>query len=206
MPGVAFADSVAVANYTAAPLTFHLYGADAINARGGGLSVRRRTDTQTDMGTWIELPYPELTVPARGASVVPFTILPPPQATPGDHVGGIVAEETQGTTSRSIPLPITVLQAVGVHVYSSVVGPLQSQLAVGRMSLSLGSSVATQFGGSGGRSRPVHRRQSGLTRSSRRSPPSKTDDTVGHSRPTNPHDRSTSPRQCVGLRGRTSPG
>jgi len=147
-PGEAYADSVTVANYTAAPLTFHLYGADAINARGGGLSVRRRTDTQTDIGKWIKLPYPELTVPARSASIVPFTILPPPQATPGDHVGGIVAEETHGTTSRSGSVPITVLQAVGVRIYGRVVGPLHPRLAVGHMSLSLGNSVAMQFGGS----------------------------------------------------------
>jgi len=148
MPGVRYADSLTVANYTGAPLTFHLYGADAINARGGGLSVRRRTDTQTDMGKWIKLPYPELTVAARSSTVVPFTILPPPRANPGDHVGGIVAEETQGTASHSGSVPITVLEAVGVRVYGRVVGPLHPQLAVEHATLSLKSSGATQFGGS----------------------------------------------------------
>jgi hypothetical protein len=147
-PGKVYADSVTVANYTTAPLTFHLYGADAINARGGGLSVRRRTDVQTDIGKWIRLPYPELTVPARSATVVPFSILPPPQASPGDHVGGIVAEQTKGVTSRAGSVPITVLQAVGVRVYGRVVGPLNPRLAVRHTSLSLGNSVATQFGGS----------------------------------------------------------
>jgi len=148
MPGKVYADSVTVANYTTAPLTFHLYGADAFNARGGGLSVRRRTDVQTDIGKWIRLPFPELTVPARSATVVPFSILPPPQASPGDHVGGIVAEQTQGVTSRAGSVPITVLQAVGVRVYGRVVGPLHPRSAVRHMSLSLGNSVASQFGGS----------------------------------------------------------
>jgi len=148
MPGKAYADSVTVANYTSGALTFHLYGADAINARGGGLSVKRRTDTQTDMGRWIKLPTPELTVPARSASIVPFTILPPPDASPGDHVGGIVAEQTQGVTSHAGSVPITVLQAVGVRVYGRVVGPLHPRLALGPTSLSVQSSVATEFGGS----------------------------------------------------------
>ena len=40
------------------------------------------------------------------------------------------------------------LQAVGVRVYGRVVGPLHPRLAVGHLSLSLGSSVATQFDGS----------------------------------------------------------
>jgi hypothetical protein len=144
-PGKPYTDSVTVANYTAASLTFHLYGADAINTAGGGLSLRRRTDVQTDIGKWITLPYSQLTVPARSAAVVPFTILPPAQASPGDHVGGIVAEETQGTTSKAGSIPITVIQAVGVRVYGRVVGALSPGLDVRRLSLTAATSASTQI-------------------------------------------------------------
>lgn len=146
-PGKPYSDSVTVANYTSAPLTFHLYGSDAFNTPGGGLSLRRRTDAQVDMGTWIKLPFSELTVPARSFTPVPFTILPPPQATPGDHVGGIVAEQTQGTTSNAGSVPITVVLAVGVRVYGRVVGPLNSALAIRHMSLAVHNSVGSEFGG-----------------------------------------------------------
>lgn len=148
MPGKVSADTLTVANYTTAPITFHLYGADAFNTRDGGLSVRRRTDPKLDIGKWITLPYSELTVRARSAAVVPFSIRPPPQATPGDHVGGIVAEQTKGTTSKAGSVPITVVQAVGVRVYGRVVGPLHPKLTLGQTSLALKSSSATQFGGS----------------------------------------------------------
>jgi hypothetical protein len=147
MPGTSYADSVTVANYTTTPLTFHLYGSDAFNAPGGGLSLRRRTDVRKDIGGWIRLPYPELTVPARAYSVVPFTIVTPRQASPGDHVGGIVAEETQGTTSYAGSVPITVVQAVGVRVYGRVVGPLHPRLVLRELSLSVMSSAVTEFGG-----------------------------------------------------------
>jgi hypothetical protein len=146
-PGKPYVDSVTVANYTADPLTFHLYGADAINTPGGGLSLRRRTDVQEDMGKWITLPYSLLTVPPHTYSVVPFVIVPPRQAVPGDHVGGIVAEETQGTTSRAGSTQITVVQAVGVRVYGRVVGTLQPSLSLRQVSLSVRTSTATQFGG-----------------------------------------------------------
>jgi hypothetical protein len=146
-PGKPYVDSVTVANYTQEALTFHLYGADAINTPGGGLSLRRRTDVQRDIGQWITLPYKLLTVPPRSYSVVPFAIVPPPEALPGDHVGGIVAEDTQGTTSHSGSTPITVLQAVGVRVYGRVVGPLQPRLSLRQVSLSVKTSAATQFGG-----------------------------------------------------------
>ena len=149
-PGKVYVDSVTVANYTAAPLTFHIYGSDAINTSGGGLSLRRRTDVQKDIGKWISLPYSLLTVPANSSKEVPFAILTPPQATPGDHVGGIVAEQTKGTTSQSGSVPITVIQAVGVRVYGRVIGPLHPGLSLRQVTLSLNSSAATQFGGSVG--------------------------------------------------------
>ena len=146
-PDKAYSDSVTVANYTRRPLTFNLYGSDVFNTPGGGLSLRRRTDTQVDLGKWITLPYRQLSVPARSYSIVPFTILPPSQASPGDYVGGIVAEETQGTTSHAGSVPITVVQAVGVRIYARVVGPLHPQLSIGGTSLSVRHTVASQFGG-----------------------------------------------------------
>jgi hypothetical protein len=146
-PGKAYSDSVTVANYTRAALTFNLYGSDAFNTPGGGLSLRRRTDTQVDLGRWITLPYRQLSVPARSYSIVPFTILAPSQAAPGDYVGGIVAEETQGTTSHAGSVPITVLQAVGVRIYARVVGPLHPELTIGGTSLAVRHTVASQFGG-----------------------------------------------------------
>jgi hypothetical protein len=149
-PGKPYVDSVTVANYTAAPLTFHVYGSDAINTAGGGLSLRRRTDVQTDIGKWIALPYSELTVPARTSTEVPFSILTPPNATPGDHVGGIVAEEAQGTRSRAGSIPITVVQAVGVRIYGRVAGPLRPGLSLRQVSLSVKTSAVTQFGGTVG--------------------------------------------------------
>jgi hypothetical protein len=148
VPGKTYFDAVTVANLTANPLTFHLYAADAINTPGGGLSLRRRTDVQRDIGNWIKLPYSMLTVRPRGAIVVPYTITPPVQASPGDHVGGIVAEDTQGITSQSGSIPITVVQAVGVRIYGRVSGPLDPKVSIAGLSLTVNRSVASQFGGS----------------------------------------------------------
>jgi hypothetical protein len=146
-PGKAYDDSVTVANYTTAPLTFNLYGADAVNTAGDGLSLRRRTDSQVAMGQWIHLPYSRLVVPAHGASTVPFSILPPARATPGDYLGGIVAEGTQGVTSPHGSVPITVIQAVGVRVYGRVVGVLHPRLELSKVSLTATNSAVAQLGG-----------------------------------------------------------
>jgi hypothetical protein len=147
-PGKVYSDSVTVSNYTAAPLTFNLYASDAFNTPGGGLSLRRRTDPQVDIGKWIKLPAATLTVPAHMQSVVPFTITPPPKATPGDHVGGIVAEQTQGTTANHGSVPVTVIQAVAVRVYARVRGPLHPRLTVRKTSMTVSRPTSSEFGGS----------------------------------------------------------
>jgi hypothetical protein len=147
-PGKSYLDSVTIVNYTAAPLTFNLYGSDAFNTPGGGLSLRRRTDPQVDIGKWIKLPESRLTVGAHSQSVVPFAILPPMKATPGDHVGGIVAEQTQGTTAQEGAIPVTVIQAVAVRVYARVRGPLHPRLTERKTSLALSRPTSSEFGGS----------------------------------------------------------
>ena len=108
------------------------------------LSLRPRTAVQQDIGAWIHLPYSTLSVPPHGATEVPFTIDPPQQAAPGDHVGGIVAENIQGTTSKSGSVPVTVIQAVGVRVYGRVVGPLHPGLTLPQLSLLVRRVVATE--------------------------------------------------------------
>jgi archaellum component FlaF (FlaF/FlaG flagellin family) len=147
-PGKVYVDSVTVTNYTSAPLTFNLYGADAVNTAGDGLSLRRRTDVQIAMGRWIKLPYARLTVPAQRETVVPFSILPPPHTVSGEYLGGIVAEDTQGTTSRRGTVPITIIQAVGVRIYGRVAGPLHPKIALSHLSMNVTNSLAAQFGGS----------------------------------------------------------
>lgn len=146
-PGKKYSDSVTVANYTTAPLTFNIYASDAFNTPGGGLSLRRRTDPQVSIGKWIKLPVSRLTVPAHDQTVVPFTILPPLKATPGDHVGGIVAEQTRGTTSEQGAIPVTVIQAVAVRVYGRVRGPLTPRLALSKTSMNIVRTTTSDLGG-----------------------------------------------------------
>lgn len=146
-PGTATFGSVTVDNFTEAPLTVDLYAADAFNTSDGALSLRRQIDPQYGIGRWLHLATSLLVVPPRGAAAVPFVIVTPRNATPGDHVGGIVAEETTGTRARAGSVPITVLEAVGVRIYAQVRGPLRPKLSISHASMTLERPLASQFGG-----------------------------------------------------------
>jgi hypothetical protein len=146
-PGVQAADSVTVVNLTSKPMVLKLFAADAYTTRVGGFGIRPDYAPKLQMGEWIHLPVSSVAVPAEEGVLIPFSYNPPANASPGDHAGGIVAEETQGATSKHGSVAITVLQAVGARVYGRVAGPLHPDLSVVSTSITTTSSIAGEFGG-----------------------------------------------------------
>ena len=155
-PGMTTGDSVTITNLSAATQSFDLYAADAFNTPGGGLSLRRQNDPVEGIGAWIHLGHSAVTVPPHTNVDIGFLIVVPPDATPGDHVGGIVAEQTVGTQSKHGNVPVTVIQAVGVRVLGRVQGPLTPKLTVAPPTLTVHSSTGTYFGGSADAVASVH--------------------------------------------------
>ncbi|MEU9194181.1 WxL protein peptidoglycan domain-containing protein [Streptomyces hundungensis] len=138
-PGTTLDDRVTVANKTAAPLSFRLYGADAYNTeRDGGFAVRTEKERQTGVGAWAKPDRATLTVPAHSSVTVPFTITVPPDAEPGDHVGALVALDDRVARGSGADgkVAVGIQQAVGARVYLRVGGPTVPALAVEDVSLS----------------------------------------------------------------------
>jgi hypothetical protein len=146
-PGVIYQDSVSVTNKTAQPLNFDLYAADAYNTVEGGFALRTQNQPKLDMGAWIHLPVSNVTVAAHSVEIVPFFILPPSDATPGDHTGGIVALNTIPEVSSSGALSVRQLQAVGTRVYGRVKGPITPSLSVTHIQVVTHTGVVGLLGG-----------------------------------------------------------
>ncbi|MEU8619846.1 DUF916 domain-containing protein [Streptomyces sp. NPDC048623] len=138
-PGTTLTDKVTVANKTAGPLTFLLYGADAYNTeRDGGFAVRTRQERQTGAGAWIRPARARVTVPPRSAVTVPYTLTVPADAEPGDHPGAVVALDeriAKGGSGRDA-LALGVQRAVAARVYLRVGGPTVPALSVEDVTLS----------------------------------------------------------------------
>ncbi len=148
VPGETTDDSVTISNLSAGPLSFELFAADAFNTPGGGLSLRRKVDPVEGIGAWIHLAHSAVIVPAHASAAIPFVVVVPTNATPGDHVGGIVAEETTGTPSSQGSVPVNVVQAVGVRVYGRVTGPLVTHLGVSKPHVAVDGTTGALFGSS----------------------------------------------------------
>ena len=141
-PGARFPnDAFAVLNYGNQPLSVHVYANDAIDTASGGFDLKTAGTAPTDIGGWLhlDLKTPYVTVPPAGADgtpgrvVVTFHLAVPALATPGDHVGGVVAGVVSPSTDKN-GNRINVEQRVGLRVYLRVPGALRAQMSVTNVS------------------------------------------------------------------------
>ncbi|EFL15191.1 DUF916 domain-containing protein [Streptomyces sp. C] len=133
--GTSVSDSATIVNSSDKELTFRVFATDAMNTPSGGAFALLPVQTKPkDVGAWVAL-APEaaatVTVPPRGRKDVPFTVRVPQDAVPGDHVGGIVAlnTEVEGVRKEG-KVQVGVQRQVGARMYFRVPGPLTPGLTV----------------------------------------------------------------------------
>jgi WxL Interacting Protein, peptidoglycan binding domain len=133
-PGEVFGDTVAVSNLGDAPVRFALYATDATTAEGAAFALLREEDEPIDVGTWIRLAAEEYEVPAGTRIDVPFSLTVPADASPGDHVGAIVAQPLIGSAAANEdPVNLDIRLRIGARVYVRVDGPARPDLRIERL-------------------------------------------------------------------------
>ncbi len=128
-PGGQAADRVTLFNYADHATAFQLYANDALDTAEGQLDLKRFDQRPTDAGSWIKLEQAAVVVPASSAVVVPFVVIVPKGASPGDHAAGILAA-IRGSTTTATGQRVAVEHRVGVPLYVRVAGPLHPHLAI----------------------------------------------------------------------------
>ncbi|MET9607910.1 DUF916 domain-containing protein [Streptomyces sp. NPDC006512] len=148
--GTTVSDSATILNSSDKELTFQVFATDAMNTPSGGAFALLPVDAKPkDVGAWTVL-APEaattVTVPPKGRKDVPFTVKVPADATPGDHVGGIVALNTavEGV-QREGKVQVGVKRSVGARLYFRVPGPVAAGLSVEDVRVSRSAPVLPWF-------------------------------------------------------------
>jgi hypothetical protein len=126
-PGETLIDFVGVSNFGTAPITVELYASDAYTTETGTFDLLPSGEDPIDVGSWIGFNEPHLTIAPQTRLDVPFALTVPADATPGDHVGGIVAAVTETATDAS-GNEIQVERRVGARVHLRVTGELDPAL------------------------------------------------------------------------------
>ncbi|MFC3494708.1 WxL protein peptidoglycan domain-containing protein [Glycomyces rhizosphaerae] len=126
-PGETVIDFVGVSNFSTEPITLRLYASDAYTTDTGAFDLLPADQEPVDVGSWIGFNEQTLTVPSETRLDVPFALTVPADATPGDHVGGIVAAVTEATDANGTEMLVE--RRVGARVHLRVSGELDPNLA-----------------------------------------------------------------------------
>lgn len=151
-PGSTLQDGLAITNATDKDLTFDVFGADAYNTpKDGQFALRGYGTAMTGVGSWVRPGFPDVSVPAHTATVVPVTIAIPADATPGDHIGGISARDTrpEGTRQQG-DVVVDIMKVVSARLYLHVDGAAVGGLTVTGLRVSAPSPFPAYLGNSSG--------------------------------------------------------
>jgi hypothetical protein len=128
-PGAELDDAVTLFNYSNVQLNFTVYGTDAYNNEDGAFDLLTTEQEPSDVGSWITVIQENVTVPARSQVTLPVTLKVPADASPGDHVGAIVASSVAQGTGPDGKI-VNLDRRTGSRVYLRVDGPLNPELVV----------------------------------------------------------------------------
>ncbi|SFR82626.1 dihydroorotate dehydrogenase (fumarate) [Agromyces sp. CF514] len=127
-PGQRVEDHFSVTNTGTAAQTFTVLGTDAFNDSDGDFALLPTVEEPTLAGTWIRFENGanriQFDLGPGETRLLPFSLELPAEATPGDHVGGLVA---------SVVTPgeqVTLDRRVATRLYVRVSGQLQPALNV----------------------------------------------------------------------------
>ncbi len=137
-PGTQLVDAVIVTNRGDVPATFTISAADALNdPDSGALGLSGNAQAASDAGSWITTSVDEITLDPGNQASIPFSIVIPSDATPGNHLAGIVA--TLGAATQDEPAPLQ--QRVAARVYLTVLGEIASSVSISNITTEYSTSL-----------------------------------------------------------------
>ncbi|MEE6263811.1 WxL protein peptidoglycan domain-containing protein [Plantactinospora sonchi] len=140
-PGGTIDDAMMVANRGPVPLNLAVYAADGFTTDAGQLDLFTKDRKSVAVGAWVQADQATVTIQPGKTAKVPFRISVPANATPGDHVGGILTSLTQPDQAEGI----NVDRRLGIRIKLRVGGELAPHLAVENLHVSY-AGTANPFG------------------------------------------------------------
>jgi hypothetical protein len=118
-PGETVTEHLLVRNLSPFAVTFHLTAADGYFTKTGRFNMLTSDQESVDAGTWIDM-QDTVEVASGADAIVPFTILVPGNATPGDHPAGVAASIRSGGNEE-----VGIESRVGFRVMLRVTGDIE---------------------------------------------------------------------------------
>jgi hypothetical protein len=128
-PGATVKDALRVHVSGPTELKLQVYASDAFITDKGAFDLLPAAERPVDVGSWVKMDSDEITVAGDAEVDIPFTISIPKNATPGDHIGGIVTSIST-VAAGADGSPVRTDRRLGSRLYLSVGGPTAAQLEI----------------------------------------------------------------------------
>jgi len=133
LPGMRISDHIHVVNDGSARGCIHFYVSDAITAPTSGTSFLPEGAPRYDVGAWITLSQPEITLNPGQSQEVAFTLTIPNHVRPGQHGGLILAKEIElpsytANSAKPNSVLIKIQASLGIGVLVNLPGPIVEKL------------------------------------------------------------------------------
>jgi hypothetical protein len=130
-PGGTVADALAVTNRSTTPIDLTVYAADGFLTDDGSLDILPASETSTELGSWVVIDTPQLSLASGASTEVPFRVDVPADTPPGDYAAGIVASMLVTADNGTITE-----RRLGSRIHLRVLGDLAPTLTVSDVSVS----------------------------------------------------------------------
>jgi hypothetical protein len=140
-PGGHVDDALVVVNHGTTPLDLAVYAADGFTTRAGQLDLTTADMPADDVGAWTHAGRDHVRVEPGESVEVPFTVMVPADAEPGDHLGGIVTSLTQPDEATGVDVD----RRLAISIRLRVSGALEPGLSVEHVGMHY-SGTANPFG------------------------------------------------------------
>lgn len=136
--GESVEEHVLITNSSTVEREFAVYGADGFNTPSGGYDLSPAAQPPTDLGAWVIVASPTVTIPPLATAALAFTVAVPAGASPGDHPGGIVVSPIQTqVTSAGVLVDTRVAVRLNLRVAGELAPALEVREVTGTFDASL---------------------------------------------------------------------
>lgn len=131
VPGQVIQDEALVVNQGTEAGTARIYPVDATTGQTSGTVFLSEAAPRTGIGGWTTVSETEVTLQPGEQRVIPFTVTIPQDVRAGQHVGGLVVEDTElRTGAQEGALQVQIQNRTAVAIQVNLPGPVIEQLTV----------------------------------------------------------------------------
>ncbi len=129
-PGGSFTGYVIVGNVSPVPATLDIYSVNAATGTTSGIVYLNQNSPERTVANWVVPAVSSVYLQPNKSTKVYFTVKVPLNATPGDHLAGVVVQNAKPVTTTSHNFGVVTVDRGAVGVLIVVPGPAAFKLAI----------------------------------------------------------------------------